>query len=367
MRIVVYYLSAEDKGGLFVLKNFYQDAISCGRSDIDWVFLISIDGLDETDHVKVIRLPKGNALQRLVFENTKLSSVVNSLNPDLIISLQNMPIRGCKQPQFVYLHQSLQYCPKSFSFLKPAERAMAFRQHLICEMYHRALPKAHHIFVQTEWIKEATAKWIRRDERDITVVPVSIDSASVPVKEYIGQKSRAFFYPARPEIYKNIDVIIDACRKLSAWGVDDYHVKLTFSPTDNAYAKEIENRIGDLPIELIGTVPYEQIWDYYSSSILLFPSYLETCGVPLIEARTAGTRIIASDLPFAHEALNGYPNVKYFPYNDSEKLAEIMKEALENPEYQETRERNSLAEKSLAAEMLRVYESSVLNKHTVTL
>lgn len=41
----------------------------------------------------------------------------------------------------------------------------------------------------------------------------------------------------------------------------------------------------------------------YAKSILVFPSHIETLGLPLLEARAAGCRIVASDIAAAREAL----------------------------------------------------------------
>ena len=291
--------------------------------------------LSEAEHLKVVRLNKGSWLNRLWFETIELPKLVANIDPDLIISLQNMPIRGCRQPQYVYLHQSLQYCPKRFSFLKSVERSLAIRQHLICEMYRRTLPKADRIFVQTNWIKEATKRWIGWEERsaDITVVPFALDVERLPIRAYEGQQTRMFFYPARADVYKNHEVVVEACKNLVARGIDEFKVLFSIGPRENAYAQRLATTSHHLPIEFAGNLPYESVWDLYSKSVLLFPSYLETCGLPLLEGREAGTRIIASDLPFSHEALDGYANAEFFKHDSPQQLATLMQASLDQPRY----------------------------------
>jgi len=60
----------------------------------------------------------------------------------------------------------------------------------------------------------------------------------------------------------------------------------------------------------------------YAKSILVFPSYVESFGLPLLEAKLTGTYIIASDTPFCREILNGYDNVEFFEEMDYKKLGE---------------------------------------------
>ena len=331
----MYDVAAEDGGGLFVLNNFYQDVLTFGNKDFEWYFIVSTNEIKETDRVRVLCYPevKTSWIARLEFEYVRIPKIFKELNPDFIISLQNMPINRCGVRQFVYLHQSLQFLHKKFSLLKSEECSLAIRQKFISAFIKNAMPKAEHIFVQTQWIKDATVEWLKRDEKEISIVPVSLNIDGINIKRYSGALSRVFFYPARAEIYKNHQAIIDACYVLKSKGINDYQVILTIEKDMSSYANRIIEQTKDLPIQCIGTVSYEKIWDYYSQSILLFPSYLETCGLPLLEAKAACARIIASDMPFSHEALDDYPNVEFFPYDNPKVLADRMEQALVSPKY----------------------------------
>ena len=52
MKIVVYDIAAEDGGGLFVLKKFYEDALAVENKNIKW-FLISNDAIKTQENVIV--------------------------------------------------------------------------------------------------------------------------------------------------------------------------------------------------------------------------------------------------------------------------------------------------------------------------
>ena len=68
----------------------------------------------------------------------------------------------------------------------------------------------------------------------------------------------------------------------------------------------------------------ECVYEQYAKSVLIFPSYIETLGLPLLEARLTGCPIIAADTPFAKEILDGYNNVAYFGQFDSIRLYQIL-------------------------------------------
>lgn len=354
MKIVVYDIAAEDGGGLFVLKKFYEDALAVENKNIKWFFLISNDAIKTQENVivKKYETVKKNYIHRIIFERIYLREILKKINPDLVISLQNMPIKGCEVKQYTYLHQSLQYCPKKFSLLKSEERGLAFRQKVICNIYKKNLIKSDHIFVQTNWIKKATEKWLNIAGEKITVVPVTVQADSAIEGKYEGQTSRTFFYPARAEMYKNHMVVVEACKRLMSEGIKNFNVIFTIKKDDGNYAKRIINESKGLPIDFIGTVPYEKIWEYYKTTILLFPSYLETCGLPMLEAKTVGARILASDMPFSHENLDKYENARFFNYKNPKELAEKMKEMLESPTYTTLQKEEKVKLKSLTEIML---------------
>lgn len=340
MKILVYDVAAEDGGGIQVLKTFYKDVVERYSDNIQWVFAVSQNILDDAKNIQINRYtkPKQSWIHRIIFDNYDFPKILKKEKPDLVISLQNMPIKRYDGRQFVYLHQSLQYCQKKFSFFDKKERGLAIRQRIICNIYKNALPKAEHIFVQTNWIKEATMDWLHWTEDKITVVPVNVSVPNAVIQKYDGLHSRTFFYPARAEKYKNHEVVLEACKKLADRGVKYFKVLFTVGKSDGIYAQELIDKAQGLPIEFIGMVPFEKIWEYYNKTILLFPSYLETCGLPLLEAKTAGSWILASDTAFSHEALDTYWNRDFFRYDDPDELADCIASVLRGKEYREQKQ-----------------------------
>ena len=84
----------------------------------------------------------------------------------------------------------------------------------------------------------------------------------------------------------------------------------------------------DLPIEFIGSIDIEAVYEYYSKSILIFPSYIETFGLPMLEAKMHKSPILASDCAFSHEILDGYSDVKFFDPYDCIELTELLINAI---------------------------------------
>jgi glycosyltransferase involved in cell wall biosynthesis len=103
-------------------------------------------------------------------------------------------------------------------------------------------------------------------------------------------------------------------------------VVITIDGSENAYAAQMRARYGALrTLRFIGLQPPEAMDTLYrSADAILFPSLLETWGLPLTEARTLGLPILAADLPYAHESVGRCGNVCFFDPTDAPALADLM-------------------------------------------
>ena len=123
-----------------------------------------------------------------------------------------------------------------------------------------------------------------------------------------------FFYPTAVAIYKNNDCISQASEILEKKGIT-HEITMTLPP---------ERSCGNLVC--VGRLPYEKLFDYYRGGTLIFPSYIETFGYPMAEARSVGAIVLASDTPFSREVLNGYENAYFFDPFRPEELAALMEQ-----------------------------------------
>jgi glycosyltransferase involved in cell wall biosynthesis len=108
---------------------------------------------------------------------------------------------------------------------------------------------------------------------------------------------------------------------------------LTINGDENNYSygikRKIErNKIGEQFI-FKGRISREQVYAEYRKCILVFPSLLESLGLPLIESRVFDSYVIASDLAYAHEFLDGYDKAFFFDPINAYSLAAEMKNVME--------------------------------------
>ena len=326
MNILVYNVAAEYAGAMTILKEFYSEVVSCHDQTHRWYFVVSAHVLEERENIKIIRVPwvKKSWLHRWFYDVFHAKKLIEQYDIDLVFSMQNMPITGARCKQLVYLHQSLQFSPIKYSFWKKEERTYWIRQNVICNLMKKSLAYADAIIVQTEWMKEATKGWLKNFDKDIKVLPPNVNKNTYN-RRSIQRQPDLFIYPAADGIYKNHKLILEACKILKEENVP-YRVLFTMKPNESSLAIKLYSEVIDkgLNIEFTGLLSREQVMELYETATLLFPSYLETFGLPLLEARDCNDLILCSDMPFAHEILDGYENAYFFAIDDAKQLAEYM-------------------------------------------
>ena len=336
MHIIINDIAAERGGALTILRQFYNYIKDNCKED-KWTFLLGSNVLEETDNIKIITLPniKKNHWKKVWFDCIKGRTFIESLQPDVVFSSQNIITFGLKVPQVVYVHQSIPFQNiKDFSFFRSNERKIAFIQKIIGFFIIKSVQHANAVIVQTPWMLEAVSKKSNINKSKITVAKP--DSETVPINTSAKFSAKCFFYPTNNNIYKNIDTVIKACDLLVSSGIDDFKVKLTLLP----------GTINHPNIECIGYLNRDELFKHYASSVLLFPSYIETVGLPLLEAASLGMPIIVADCPYAHDVLEVYDNVSYFPPFEYKKLAFYMGKTIDlsHPHFKQQIMKNNKSE-----------------------
>jgi glycosyltransferase involved in cell wall biosynthesis len=79
-------------------------------------------------------------------------------------------------------------------------------------------------------------------------------------------------------------------------------------------------------VKFLGRLLPSQVSDIYQQSdCLVFPSNLETWGLPITEAKQSGLFILAADLPYARETVGSYDGAAFFNPNDAAQLADLIR------------------------------------------
>lgn len=331
MNILVYNIAAEYAGALTILKEFYDEVVSYRDKSHNWYFVVSTDVLENTENINVIRVPqiKKSWLHRWWYDRYCAKKLVAQHHIDVVFSMQNMPISGAKCKQIVYLHQSLQFSPIRYSFWKREEREYWIRRHVICNMMRKSLRRADSIIVQTNWMKEDTQEWCKIPDKRIQVIRPFVNMQCCQ-EEVCAKEQNVFIYPATAGLHKNHELILEACENLTEKEIM-YHVIFTMDGRENRYAERLYEQVQKkgLNVEFVGLLSKDEIMRFYKKAILLFPSYIEAFGLPLLEAKMSDGMILCSDLPFSHEILDDYEKAHFFDIDNAEQLADYMEQCIE--------------------------------------
>lgn len=325
MKILVIDVAAVHGGALTVLNQFIDEFKSDKANS--YVVVVSRPGYEDCDNIHFVKCAwvKKSRIHRLCFDFFYVRRLVEEYKPDKILSLQNntFPLRNITQE--VYYHNILPLADKRFSLFE--SKTIWLYQNVIGRIFKSSLKRASRIYVQANWIKRAIAdKWKVKDEI-IFVKSVKVDIAFFKNEERHDPVSKSFlFYPSNAALYKNHITLLRACKAVWDKLEDKSRLFLVLTCSKESLPAECRSIINSekTNITFTGRLTPEEMREWYSKSVLVFPSFIETVGLPLKEAEAMNSAIIAADCEYARETLGSYKNVEYFEPFDYEKLAQIL-------------------------------------------
>ena len=237
-------------------------------------------------------------------------------------------------PRVKAKHQEV-YCHTSFPFLKWHLRDLVMDPKIpLFAMFTRFayrinIHRNDCLIVQQEWFRDGLSRITDFPKERIRVIPPKVSVEGV-VPEEISSEVPMFLYVATADCHKNFETLCEAARLLEEGiGTGRFKVVLTISGEENRYARWVKKHWGSVPsIEFAGLMRREKLYGYYqAASCLVFPSRVETWGLPITEYKLLnGGRMLLADLPYAHGASEGAG--EFFPAEDARRLKELMYESI---------------------------------------
>jgi glycosyltransferase involved in cell wall biosynthesis len=180
-------------------------------------------------------------------------------------------------------------------------------------------------------LREEFSKKFRLDNKNIIVSYPSITGGLIEKNKKDIPKKTIFFYPSLPRVFKNFETLIKAVKMLNEdKNLTPFEVVLTINGHENKYAEYIYTQLTGIEnIKLLGLLSRSEVYSWYEkASCMVFPSKLETWGLPISEAKKFHLPIIVPDLEYAHETVGNYDHVSFFSLDDACSLAEHMKKII---------------------------------------
>jgi len=341
--IIVSAVNLVEGGPLTVLKDF----LSClAKSPIAerWrvIALVHDKQLALYNNIEYIEYPasKKHWLNRIFYEYIWFYFVSRKLRPDYWISLHDVTPNVAARHRIVYIHNpSAFYQGGRIGLLGGMWKYtlfMLFYKYL----YQINIKKNDYIVVQQEWFREGIARQCGIDRRRIIVaypqsrlrLPLCSAGAKIVSETTNSGKTHEgnefmFFYPAFPRPFKNFELICEAAEMMiKTTTAREWKVVLTIDGSENNYSRRIvEKFAGNKRIQFIGLVSNENMADLYEQcDCLIFPSRLETWGLPVSEFKAYGKPMILADMAYSHESAGGAAAVAYFNPDSTMELLTLM-------------------------------------------
>lgn len=326
--LVISAVNFTEGGPLTVLHDCVEASAACFP---DWriVVMAHDSALINVPGVEVIAFPdtKTSWLRRLALEWFGFKAFTKQNPVDLWLSLHDITPNVIAKRQVVYCHNPSPFSRANWidSWFDPKYLAFTLFYGFL---YAINIRRNHSVVVQQEWIRAEFKRRFRVD-RVIVARPDFVkvsDLKKYDKKSIKADNSRIFFFPSLPRCFKNFELIGEAVEILERTNEWKGRVRWTINGTENRYARWLRKRFGGLrSIDWIGRRDRDEIFKQYSEvDCLIFPSRVETWGLPISEAKSANLPMLLVDLPYAHETVGNWDRVAFFHPNDPNVLAQQM-------------------------------------------
>lgn len=324
-RFVVSAVNFTEGGPLTALRDCLSAADSVLSDNWEIVALVHDSRLFDIPRVRFIEFPRSKFSwsSRLFHEFWRFHALSLELKPDVWLSLHDISPRVSVLRQVVYCHNPAPFYKPRLADLWWEPRFLLFT--LFYRYLYRFNIHANDlVVVQQDWIRQEFKRMF--NVKNVLVAhPVLVHQTAQKSGDSV-KKPGVFLYPALPRVFKNFEVLCEAARLVRQQVGDIFEVRLTLNGDESKYAAYIKSHYGDIPaVKFIGRQNSQQMaLQYQEADVVVFPSRLETWGLPISEAQAFGKPIIVSDLPYAHESVGNYARAVFFNPLDSKQLAAIM-------------------------------------------
>jgi glycosyltransferase involved in cell wall biosynthesis len=328
--IVLSGVNFTEMGPLTVLKDAIESLAKKYPDRYNIIALVHRKSLFDIPGVTFLEYPmiKSSWWRRLRFEYYECLAISKEIKPYLWLSMHDMTPNVRADVKAVYCHNPSPFYPFSFHEACLDWKFGLFNL-LYRFLYRINIESNDFVVVQQDWLRREFQS--RYGVSNVVVAHPSVDN--IPRWGGGGQEDSSkpyrFFYPAYPRVFKNIEQVLRASRRLEESGFDRFELWLTMDGSETPYAAMMRKEYADLStVRWMGLQPRTEVFRLYGEAdCLLFPSKLETWGIPITEFKTTGKPILVADLPYAHETVGEYGKVAFFLAGDDVKLAATMEQA----------------------------------------
>lgn len=332
--IVVSAVNLNVGGTLTILReclSYLSDLAKSG--DYRIVALVHKKELASFDNIEYIELPwsKKKWINRIWCEYVTMKRISKELAPVYLwFSLHDTTPNVTAERQAVYCHNP-------FPFYQWRWRELFFNYKIVLFawfsyfIYRINIHRNKFVVVQQQWIREEFKRLFSLMQNQIIVAPPEAQVVVPKKRESLPHKEFYFFYPSSPNIHKNFETFCEASRLLeNEVGEGVFRSYITIAGSENKYAEWLNHNWGKVKsLDFTGFMGREELYYYYdAANCLVFPSKVETWGLPITEFMQTEKPMLLADLPYAYETAAGSKRTAFFPATNAVALKDEMKRVL---------------------------------------
>lgn len=330
--IIVSAVNFDSGGPLRIL----QDCINSASNYLpaEWKILVFTHNksirLNQRAHIIQISWAKKSWLLRLYVEFFLFKKISLRFKPEIWLSLHDITPNVVAKRRVVYCHNPSPFYRATLKDVILDAKFLIFN-FLYKFVYKYKIINNYAVIVQQNWMKDCLLK-LTNHNNIIVARPHISDALGHNLNSLISNTSNKFIfiYPAFPRIFKNFEIICEAFKKMPTNIRENAELRITISGNENLYAKYLYFKYKNIDgIKFIGLQNSSNMERQYAEcDVLVFPSKLETWGLPISEAKKIGKPMLLSELPYARETVADYDRVEFIdPLNAncwSDKMIEVM-------------------------------------------
>ena len=316
------------EGGIFtILDNCLQKLSKyVENKDIKVIALVHDKSKFNYANIEFFEFPeaKNSWLTRLYFEYFYFKKLSKEFKPDIWFSLHDVTPNVIAKKRFVYCHHPTVFYKSTWYDWKFDYKIGVFSI-LYKYLFQINIKKNEAVFVQQNWIKTEFEKMYNINNV-IVSKPEYTEEISLD-KVNLDSNKTHFFFPSFPRTFKNFELLFEAIELLDASIKNKIKFHFTtIKDNPHKFAKYLYKKYGSMPqVDFKGWISREELLKLYNAvDCIIFPSKLETWGLPLTEAKAFNKPILAANLPYAKETVGDYEKVSFFDVENPKQVAQLI-------------------------------------------
>ncbi|GAA0547442.1 glycosyltransferase family 1 protein [Halorubrum ejinorense] len=343
MKIGINGLAAKTGGGVTYLQNLVTNILDISDHRIH--FFVSattrkqLNLPTDDDTLTVDSIDVSGTGSRLWYEQTGLPLSIIRQNIDLLYSPSEIPVMWCPCTQVVANQNPNLYYDID---VEKSLRQRVREQALSGALEAAQLPSEATIFVSESSKRKATRE-LRISEDNAYSVQHGVGSSFANVHtsdaKFPSAESEYILLVSTLYKHKNVHNLIAAYARLPQAKRREHPLLIVGSKTvESEYTRDVENLARELgvaeSVSLVGRVSETALRSYYSNAhLFVFPSLIESFGLPVLEAMATGVPVAASANASIPEV--GGDAAVYFDPEDPDQMSVVIERALDNQKLRE--------------------------------